>query len=76
MLKKIKQLIHHIMPDIDVAKIKPESRLYEDLMFDSLSLMMLSIEVEREFKVRFTKQITFLTIKDLMDYLISYHTFS
>ena len=46
-----------------------DERLVEDLNFDSLALMMMSMEIEDEFNFRFTELVRFETVGDACDYL-------
>ena len=69
MFERLMKLIKENMPDADVSKATPESRLKEDLGFDSIGLMMLSMAIEDEFNVTFNEVVTFSTVKDVLDYL-------
>lgn len=57
------------MPDAKLDGATPESRLFEDLGFDSVGLMMLAMSLEDEFNVRFDEAINFYKVKDVIDYL-------
>ena len=69
MLEKLKLMINKIMPEVDTENVTLESKLVEDLQFDSLAIMMLAINIENEFNVRFDKPVEFVTVKDVVDYL-------
>ena len=66
MYKRLLELIKEAMPDLDVCKANEDSRLIEDLGFDSLAIMMLSMSLEDEFGVHLEK---FETVKDVLNYL-------
>ena len=51
MIDKLKELIKKVMPDINVEGVNEESKLKEDLEFDSLGMMMLAMAIEDEFGV-------------------------
>ena len=68
-LEKIKGIIEKNFPDIDVATVTEETKLIEDLGFDSLSLMMMSMEIEDVFGFKFREFVKFETISDACDYL-------
>lgn len=69
MFERLLKLIKDVMPDVDTSKAREDSKLKEDLGFDSLALMMLSMSLEDEFGVRFDKPVIFETVKDVLVYL-------
>lgn len=69
MYERLLKLIKQNMPDVDVSKASPESRLFEDLGMDSIGLMMLSMAMEDEFGVRFDEPEPFETVQDVLSYL-------
>ena len=69
MYKRLLELIKEAMPDLDISKANEDSRLIEDLGFDSLAIMMLAMSLEDEFGVRFDKPEKFETVKDVLSYL-------
>lgn len=69
MLERLIALIHRIMPDVDTSHVNKETRLVEDLGFDSLAIMMLAMEMENEFKVHFDGPVNFHTVNDVIAYL-------
>ncbi len=71
MLEQLKELLANILPDIDLSTVTEESRLIEDLGFDSLALMMLSMEIEDAFGFKFTEFVYFKTVGDVCGYLES-----
>jgi len=50
-------------------EVTAETRLVEDLSFDSLSMMMMSLEIEEAFGFRFEEMIKFNTVGDVCKYL-------
>ena len=71
MFDQLKEMIGRVNPDIDVEAVTPETRLMEDLKLDSLSIMMLAMEIEAAFGFQFTEPVKFETVKAVCDYLAS-----
>ena len=71
MLEKLKQILAKILPDVDMDSVTEETRLAEDLGCDSLTLMMLSMEIEDAFNFRFSEFVRFETVGDVCGYLES-----
>lgn len=71
MLEKLKEILQKVLPEVDMSKVTEDTRLIDDLGFDSLALMMLSMEIEDAFKFRFTEFIRFETVGDVCGYLES-----
>lgn len=71
MLEQLKELLGKVLPDVDMATVTEDTKLVDDLGFDSLALMMLSMEIEDHFKFRFTEFVRFETVGDVCSYLES-----
>lgn len=71
MLEKLKEVLAKVLPDIDMSEVTEDSRLVEDLGFDSLAVMMLSMEIEDSFGFRFTEFVQFETVGDVCRYVES-----
>ena len=69
MLEKLKEVIGRVLPDTDVDSVDVSTRLVEDLGFDSLALMMMSMEIENRFGFRFTEFVKFETVGDVCEYV-------
>lgn len=69
MLERLAKLIKESMPDVDASNLTLETRLFDDLHFDSLAMMMLSMAIEDEFGITFDEPVNFVTVKDVVDYL-------
>lgn len=69
MLNKLKEILAKVLPDIDVSGITEQTRLVEDLGFDSLAIMMMSMEIEDTFNFKFTEFIKFESAGDVCKYL-------
>ena len=53
MLEKLKTVLKRVLPDMDMSSVTESTRLIEDLGFDSLALMMMSMEIEDAFDFKF-----------------------
>jgi acyl carrier protein len=71
MLDRLKEILAKVLPDLDMNSVTPETRLIEDLGFDSLALMMMSMEIEDAFGFRFSEFVKFETVDDVCKYLES-----
>ncbi|MBE6702698.1 MAG: acyl carrier protein [Ruminococcaceae bacterium] len=71
MLEQLKQILCRVMPEVDASKITEQTNLVTDLGFDSLALMMLSMEIEDAFQFKFTEFVRFETVGDVCGYLES-----
>ena len=69
MLDKLKSILGKVVPDVDMALVSESTRLIEDLGFDSLAIMMMSMEIEDAFGFRFTEFVKFETVGDVCTYL-------
>lgn len=71
MLEELKALLEKIEPDVDLSEVTLNTRLAEDLGFDSLSMMLMSMELERQYHIQFTEYVPFETVGDVCNYLES-----
>lgn len=69
MLEKLKVILEQILPDVDMASVTADTKLIDDLGFDSLAIMMLSMEIEDAFGFKFTEFVKFETVGDVCIYL-------
>lgn len=69
MIEKLKAIIMRVDPSVATDGITEATRLKEDLGFDSLSMMMMSMEIEQEFSFKFAEFIKFNTIGDVCRYI-------
>ena len=69
MLEQLKTLLGKVLPEVDMSQVSLQTKLVEDLGFDSLALMMLSMEIEDAFGFRFTEFVQFETVGDVCRYL-------
>ena len=66
---KLLKLISQSMPNIDMSNVNENTRLIEDLRYDSLGLFTLVSSVEKEFNVSFETYYHISTIQDIYDYI-------
>lgn len=69
MLEKLKQLMKSVNPDVNLDNVTLETKLIEDLRFDSLGMMMFAMAIEDEFGITFDEPMNFVTVKDVIDFL-------
>ena len=71
MLDKLKEILGKVLPDTDMDTVTENTRLIEDLGFDSLAIMMMSMEIEDAFGFKFKEFVKFETVGDVCNYLES-----
>ena len=69
MLERLKQLMKSVNPDVNLDNVTLETKLIEDLRFDSLGMMMFAMAIEDEFGISFDEPMNFVTVKDVVDFL-------
>ena len=71
MLEELKEIIGRAMPDLDTSAVTENTRLIEELGFDSLAMMMMAMEIEDRYGFRFTEFVRFETAGDVCAYIES-----
>ena len=71
MFDEIVAALQRAFPDMDLSQINENTRLVDDLGFDSLATIMLSMELEETFNFRFDEFIKFETAGDVCKYIES-----
>ena len=69
MLDKLKEILNTVVPGVNLNEVTLETKLVEDLDFDSLSMMMMSLEIEEAFGFRFEEMVKFETVGEVCSYL-------
>ena len=69
MLEQLKEILGKVLPNVDMSQVTEKTDLVRDLGFDSLALMMLSMEIEDAFHFRFEQFVKFDTVGDVCRYL-------
>ena len=73
MLEKLKELMKGVDENINLDNVTLDTRLVDDLHFDSLGVMMFAMAIEDEFGITFDDQaMNFETVKDVVDYIESH----
>ena len=73
MLEKLKELMKGVDESVNLDNVTLDTKLVEDLHFDSLGIMMFAMAIEDEFGVTFDDQaMNFETVKDVVDYIESH----
>lgn len=71
MLEKLKVILEMVLPDVDMGTVNEDTKLIDDLGFDSLAIMMMSMEIEDAFGFKFKEFVKFETVGDVCNYLES-----
>ena len=71
MLNQLKEILGKVLPEVDMSQVTEQTKLVEELGFDSLAMMMLSLEIEDAFGFKFTEFVSFETVGDVCGYLES-----
>ena len=69
MEQKLMELLPEVAPGIDPKEVKMESRLQADLGLDSMSGMLLLMEIEDTFQIELEDTVRFETVGDVCKYL-------
>ena len=69
MLERLKKLMQGVNPDVNLDNVTLETKLIEDLHFDSLGMMMFAMAIEDEFGISFDEPMNFVTVKDVVDFI-------
>lgn len=69
MLDQLKEILGKVLPEVDMSAVTEDTRLVEDLGFDSLAMMMMAMELEDAFRFKFTEFVKFETVGDVCGYL-------
>lgn len=69
MLEKLKELIKGVMPEVETEGVTEDTKLVDDLHFDSLGIMMLAMAIEDNFGISFTEAINFVTVGDVIKFI-------
>lgn len=67
--EKLKEILSNIKPKLDLSKVGMDDTLVNDLRIDSLTMLMLSLAVEKEFGVNVTAEERFVTVRDVVEYV-------
>ena len=71
MLNRLKETLGKVLLDVDMSTVTLDTKLIDDLGFDSLAMMMMAMELEDAFNFKFTEFVKFETVGDVCGYLES-----
>ena len=71
MLNRLKEILGKVLLDVDMSTVTLDTKLIDDLGFDSLAMMMMAMELEDAFNFKFTEFVKFETVGDVCGYLES-----
>ena len=69
MLEKLKELMKNVDPDVNLDNVTMDTKLIDDLHFDSLGIMMFAMAIEDEYVVTFDEPMNFVTVGDVVNYI-------
>lgn len=69
MLDQLKEVLAKVLPEVDMSMVTEQTKLVDDLGFDSLAMMMMAMELEDAFDFKFAEFVKFETVGDVCGYL-------
>lgn len=69
MLEKLKELMRGVDQDTNFDNVTLDTKLVDDLHFDSLGIMMFAMAIEDEFGVSFDEPMNFVTVGDVVKFI-------
>lgn len=69
MLERLKELMKGVDENINLDNVTLDTKLVEDLQFDSLGIMMFAMAIEDEFGVTFEEPMDFVTVGDVVKFI-------
>ena len=67
--EKLKEILSNIKPKLDLSKVGMDDTLVNDLSIVSLTMLMLSLAVEKEFGINVEASERFVTVRDVVEYV-------
>lgn len=68
-LNELKEILSNVKPSLDLDTVTMQSSLLEDLGVDSLSILLLSLAIEKRFDFTFDGMPQFKRVSDVVDYV-------
>ena len=65
----LKEILSMVKPKADLSKISDSDNLITDLAIDSLSMLLMSLAIEKKIGIQIDAKQKFLTVKDVVDYV-------
>ena len=69
--EKLKDILLGIVPETNTAAITPDSKLMDDLGLNSMSMMLIALEIEEAFGFEFDELVQISTVGEMMNYIAS-----
>lgn len=69
MLEELIQIMRDVNPDMEIGQVSGAPRLREDLGLNSLSMMLMAMEIEERFHIAFREDALFDTVEDICRYI-------
>lgn len=67
--EKLLEIFANVIPEVDTAEIKEDSKLIEDLGLNSLTMMLLAVSIEEEYDMKFDELSNLETVGEVRDYI-------
>lgn len=65
----LKEILTMVKPKLDLSKVKIEDKLITDLGIDSLSMLLLSLAIEKKWGIQIDTKVQFVTVENVIDYV-------
>ncbi|MCF0200316.1 MAG: acyl carrier protein [Bacteroidales bacterium] len=65
----LKEIFAAVKPKSDLSKVTMDSSLVMDLGIDSLSMLLMSLAIEKKFDFQFKTMQQFKTVSEIVDYI-------
>lgn len=63
------EILQLIKPSLDLSTVNEETQLTSDMGLDSLTILLLSLAIEKKFNIRFEGALTFNTVGEVINYI-------
>lgn len=70
-IDELKTIIKAVSPNSDISNVSGDTKLKEDLGLDSLSTLMMAMQIESKYNFKFENLTGFKTVQEVLDYLAS-----
>ncbi len=68
-LNELKTIFKQINPNLDVDAVTLDTRLVEDLGLDSLTILLMSFAIEKNFEIKFSGAPKFAAVGEVVEYI-------
>ena len=68
-LNELKTIFKQINPNLDVDTVTLDTKLVEDLGLDSLTILLMSFAIEKNFEIKFSGTPKFATVGEVVEYI-------